>query len=220
MPVRVSRSRPDRQYSTMDSEQTNLLRELLNGTAWFGECRGFARNLRRAPRSPGGLLLVGTPQEEPWHLAAHLDTEAGLAGLPQLAPTLVRHEVPEGAPPHLAVPLNRLIEARRGEAVLVVAPDDPGIPLLERVDDARRRGAAILTVAEEDAETSGELLSLSHEALLVPENGVVPGFDAAQHLLASTAGEPDRRGGRRRGFRDRLTALIDQIAGGAADTYR
>lgn len=201
----------------MDSEQTDLLRELLNGTAWFGECRGFARTLRRAPRSPGGLLLVGTPQEEPWHLAAHLDTESELAGLPQLAPTLVRHQVPDGAPPHLSVPLNRLERARRGEAVLVVAPDDPGVPLLERVDDARRRGAAILTVAE-DEEASGELLSLSHDALLVPDDGVVPGFDAAQHLLASTAGESDRRG--RRGFRDRLTTLIDQISGGSADTYR
>ncbi|NUP46122.1 MAG: hypothetical protein HOW97_02230 [Catenulispora sp.] len=202
----------------MDSEQTNLLRELLNGTAWFGECRGFARTLRRAPRSPGGLLLVGTPQEEPWHLAAHLDTESELAGLPQLAPTLVRHQVPDGAPPHLAVPLDRLVRARRGEAVLVVAPDDPGVPLLERVDDARRRGAAILTVAE-DEEASGELLSLSHDALLVPDDGVVPGFDAAQHLLASTAGEPDRRGGRR-GLRDRLTTLIEQISGGSSDTYR
>jgi hypothetical protein len=217
----------------MDSAQTNLLRELLDGTAWYGECRGFARNLRRAPRTPGGLLLVGTPEEEPWHLAAHLDTEAGLSGLPQLVPTLVRHQVPDGAPPHLAVPLNRLVEARRGEAVLIVAPDDPGAPLLERVDDARRRGAAILTVAE-DGEASGELLSLSHEALLVPENGVVPGFDAAQHVLASAAGEHDRRGGRggrgggggqggdggRQGFRDRLTAFIDQVSGGSADTYR
>lgn len=203
----------------MDSAQTNLLRELLNGTAWYTECRGFARTLRRAPRTPGGLLLVGTPEEEPWHLAAHLDTEAGLANLPQLAPTLIRHQVPPNAPPHLAVPLNRLVEARRGEAVLIVAPDDPGAPLLERVDDARRRGAAILTVAEGE-EASGELLSLSHEALLVPENGVVPGFDAAQHILASTAGENDGRRGTRRGFRDRLTALIDQVSGGSADTYR
>ena len=212
----------------MDSAQTTFLRELVGGTAWFGECRGFARNLRRAPRSPGGLLLVGTQDEEPWHLAAHLDTEAGLADLPQLSPTLVRHRIPDGAPPHLAVPLARLEQARKGEAVFVVAPDDPGVPLLERVDDARRRGAAILTLAE-DEETSGELLTLSHDALLVPQNGIVPGFDAAQHLLASTAGEQQGRGpgghggrgsGSRPGFRDRLTALIDQMSGGSADTYR
>ena len=138
-------------------------------------------------------------------------------------PTLVRHRVPDGAPPHLAVPLARLEEARKGEAVFIVAPDDPGVPLLERVDDARRRGAAILTLAE-DEETSRELLTLSHDALLLPENGIVPGFDAAQHLLASTAGEGKRRAGpeqrSRPGFRDRLTALIDQVAGGSADTYR
>lgn len=209
----------------MDSAQTTFLRELVSGTSWFGECRGFARNLRRAPRSPGGLLLVGTPEEEPWHLAAHLDTEAGLADLPQLVPTLIRHQIPDGAPAHLSVPLARLEQARKGEAVFVVAPDDPGVPLLERVDDARRRGAAILTLAE-DEETSGELLTLSHDALLLPENGIVPGFDAAQHLLSSTVGEKDGRGrgnrgsGSRPGFRDRLTTLIDQIAGGSADTYR
>jgi len=207
----------------MDSAQTNFLRELVSGTAWFGECRGFARSLRRAPRSPGGLLLVGTPEEEPWHLAAHLDTEAGLADLPQLAPTLVRHQIPDNAPPHLAVSLERLERARKGEAVFVVAPDDPGVPLLERVDDARKRGAAILTLAE-DEDTSGELLTLSHDALLVPGDGVVPGFDAAQHVLAATAGEGDTRKGRggreRGGFRDRLTALIDHVAGGSADTYR
>jgi len=205
----------------MDSAQTAFLRELVSGTAWFGECRGFARSLRRAPRSPGGLLLVGTPEEEPWHLAAHLDTEAGLADLPQLAPTLVRHQIPDNAPPHLAVSLERLERARKGEAVFVVAPDDPGVPLLERVDDARRRGAAILTLAE-DEDTSGELLTLSHDALLVPENGVVPGFDAAQHVLAVTAGEGEARkgGGGRVGFRDRLTALIDHVTGGATDIYR
>ena len=163
------------------------------------------------PRSPGGLLLVGTPEEEPWHLAAHLDTEAGLADLPQLAPTLVRHQVPDGAPPHLAVPLARLEQARKGEAVFIVAPDDPGVPLLERVDDARRRGAAILTLAE-DEETSGELLTLSHDALLVPENGIVPGFDAAQHLLASTAGEGD---GRKGGPGERSPARVPRPADGA-----
>ena len=212
--------------SAMDAEQTTFLRELVSGTTWFGECRSFARTLRRAPRTPGGLLLVGTPEEEPWHLAAHLDTEAGLANLPQLAPTLIRHQIPDGAPPHLAVPLARLERARKGEAVFVVAPDDPGVPLLERVDDARRRGAAILTLAE-DEQTSNELLTLSHDALLLPENGIVPGFDAAQHLLASTAGEGDGRKGRgnrgngpKPGFRDRLTALIDQVSGGSADTYR
>ena len=40
----------------MDSAQTNLLRELLNGTAWYGECRGFARTLRRG--TPHKLQMI------------------------------------------------------------------------------------------------------------------------------------------------------------------
>ena len=212
---------PAAHHGRVDSAQTDFLRELLSGTAWFGECRGFARTVRQAPRTEGGLLLVGTPEEEPWHLAAHLDTEAELSGLPLLSPTLVRHSVPEGAPPHLSVPLTRLNQARGGEALLVIAPDDPGAALLERVDDARRHGAAILTVAEgeEAAPKNRELLSLSHDALLVPVNGVVPGFDAAEHLLAVSAGEKPVRASSR-GFRERLTALIDQLTGASAETWR
>jgi len=45
----------------------------------------------------GGLLIVGVPTEEPWHLTAHLDDQARLAREPQLAPVLVRHRVPPGA---------------------------------------------------------------------------------------------------------------------------
>ena len=195
----------------MDAAQTDLLRDLLAGTPWFGEMRGFARAVRTAPRTEGGLLLVGTPEEEPWHLAAHLDTEAGLSGLTVLAPTLVRHRVPDGAPPHLAFGLERLERARNGEALLVIAPDDPGAPLLERVDDARRKGAAILAVTD-DGEPHGELLTLAHEALIVPDDGILPGFDAAEHLLAMTAGERAQGPGRRN-VRDRLTAMMDRIAG-------
>jgi hypothetical protein len=195
----------------MDSAQTTFLRDLLNGTSWLGDCRGFARTVRTAPRSEGGLLLVGTPEEEPWHLAAHLDVEADLSGLPILSPTLVRHQVPDGAPPHLSVGLSRITEARNGEAVLVVAPDAPGERLLERVDDARRRGAAILAMADDGTAKDNELLTLAHDALLVPENGLIPGFDAAQHLLALTAGE--QAVPRQRGLRDRLSLVLDRIAG-------
>lgn len=195
----------------MDSAQTTFLRDLLAGTPWFGECRDFARTVRTAPRTEGGLLLVGTPEEEPWHLAAHLDVEADLSGLRNLSPTLVRHAVPDGAPPHLSVGLDRLVAARNGEAVLIVAPDAPGERLLERLDDARRRGAAILAMADHGAAEENELLTLAHDALLVPESGPLPGFDAAEHLLALAAGEQPGRG--QRGFRDRLSALVDRITG-------
>jgi hypothetical protein len=195
----------------MDSAQTTFLRDLLAGTPWFGDCRSFARTVRTAPRTEGGLLLVGTPEEEPWHLAAHLDVEADLSGLRILSPTLVRHVVPDAAPPHLSVGLSRLTEARNGEAVLVVAPDAPGERLLDRVDDARRRGAAILALADDDTAKSNELLALAHDALLVPENGPLPGFDAAQHLLALAAGEQALP--QRRGFRDRYSSLVDRLTG-------
>src|SRR5204862_1843104 len=39
----------------MDSAQTTFLRDLLAGTPWFGDCRSFARTIRTAPRSEGGL---------------------------------------------------------------------------------------------------------------------------------------------------------------------
>ena len=55
----------------MDAERTRRLRELLEGSGWVDRTREFAASLRRT--SAGGLLLVGTPTEEPWHLAAHLD---------------------------------------------------------------------------------------------------------------------------------------------------
>lgn len=195
----------------MDSDQTAFLREVLAGTPWFGECREFAEAMRTAPRNDGGLLLVGTPGEEPWHLAAHLDTEAGLSGLTRLSPTLVRHAVPLGAPPHLSVGLDRLTASRGGEAVLVVAPDEPGERLLDRVEYAKRHGATILALA--DADTNDELTGLAHERLLVPSDGPVPGFDAAQHVLALAAGEAVPLP---RGFRDRMARVLDRISGPAA----
>ncbi len=124
---------------------------------------------------------------------------------------------PPGAPPHLSVGLERITRAGNGEAVFVVAPDHPGAALLERVDDARRRGAAILAMADGSTSQDNELLSLAHDALIVPENGVIPGFDAAQHLLAMAAGE--RPVPRQRGLRDRLSAMLDRIAGPVSQDF-
>ncbi|GDY42274.1 hypothetical protein SANT12839_031560 [Streptomyces antimycoticus] len=151
----------------MDAVRVALLREVLAGTEWLQATRRFAGSLRASvgPRA-GGLLLVGSERHEPWHLAAHLDDEAAWSGLPELSPTLVRHRVPEGAavPAHLAVGLGRLEGAGRGETLLVVAPDDPGAGLLERVNDARRGGATVLALDGGDA----ELHALAHDALSAP----------------------------------------------------
>ena len=151
---------------------------------------------------------MGTPTYEPWHVTAHLDDEARLAGIPELAPTLVRWAPPAGAPPHLSVGLARLEAAQRGETLFVVAEDSAPVPLLERVNDARRVGATILALDEGDP----ELDALAHEALAVPES---LSFDAGQHLVTAAAGERDAQAGATRGrsLRERLARLLDTVSG-------
>jgi len=173
----------------VDRAQIPFLRDLLAGTGWVERTRDFGRALRRAPHHAGGLLVVGTPTEEPWHLAAHLDDEARWSQLPTLAPTLVRWVTPPNAPPHLAVGLERLEHVARNETVFVVAPDDATESLLERVADARRAGATIFAVESAD----DELQSLAHEGLVVPRAAptgiVVPEFEVVTHLVSAAAGE-------------------------------
>ncbi|GAA0967844.1 hypothetical protein [Actinocorallia libanotica] len=184
----------------MDAGQVTLLQELLSSTELLADTRRFARTLRSSARED--LLLLGTPRDEPWHLAAHLDEESRF--VPRLKPTLVRWAPPPGAPAHLAVGLERLAAALRGEALFVVAPAEAPAPLLERVDDARRTGAVILTMDGGDRELTG----LAHEALTVREGGLVT-FDQAQHLVSASAAEESPR----RGLRERLARLLDAVSG-------
>jgi len=221
----------------VDANQVTTLRALLAPTGWLERTRAFTQGLRRATRSPGGLLLVGTPDDEPWHLTAHLDEESRLSRIPELTPTLVRWRVPEGAPSHLRVGLQRLEAARRGETLFVVSPTSAPVPLLERVDDARRLGATIFALDQGDA----ELDALAHEQLAVGTGVDAVSFGAAQHLISSAVGDLDRPGGwpgaefgvanadgrtrtpgtpgyRRprpgvRGLRDRVARLLDAVSG-------
>ncbi|MEU3994471.1 hypothetical protein ACWDCX_19975 [Streptomyces fungicidicus] len=192
----------------MDAVRVALLREVLAGTEWLGATRHFAGTLRGSVVSHGGgLLLVGTPEYEPWHLAAHLVDEAAWSGTPELAPTLVRHEASPSDPAHLAVGLGRLEAARRGETLLVVAPGEAAAPLLERVGDARRAGATVLSLGP----GGGGLAAMAHEVLPVPDCSELD-LDTVQHLVSAAAGEnalPARRGPRR--FRDRLSRLADLL---------
>jgi hypothetical protein len=196
----------------MDAVRVALLREVLAGTEWLGATRRFAGALRGSVVSyGGGLLLVGTEEYEPWHLAAHLVDEAAWSGTPELSPTLVRHGARESDPAHLAVGLGRIDAARRGETLLVVSPGAPGAPLLERVHDARRAGATVLALSAGDAAGDGELPALAHESLAVPAEPELD-LDTVQHLVSAAAGEnalPSPRGRRR--FRDRLSRLADQL---------
>lgn len=200
----------------MEADQVATLRAVLARTGWLEQARDFGRALRTTPRSPGGLLLVGTPSYEPWHLAAHLDDESRLGGVPQLAPTLVRWSPPPGAPPHLAVGLSRLEAARRGETLFVVSEETAPAPLLERVSDARKVGATILALDSGDPDLDG----LAHEFLAAPS---AVSFDATQHLVSAAAGERDGGTARRGragdggrgvwGLRDRLARLLDAVSG-------
>ncbi|MEV0256681.1 hypothetical protein AB0H82_20790 [Streptomyces sp. NPDC050732] len=192
----------------MDAVRVALLREVLAGTEWLGATRRFAGTLRSSvvPHG-GGLLLVGTAAYEPWHLAAHLVDEAAWSGTPELTPTLVRHRVRATDPAHLSTGLGRIEAARRGETLLVVAPDAPDPELLTRVHDARRAGATVLALDSGDR----DLGALSHEALTVPGTTDLD-LDTVQHLVSAAAGEnalPEARGRRR--LRDRLSRLADQL---------
>jgi hypothetical protein len=190
----------------VDADQVATLRTLLARSGWLERAGAFGRALRGSTRSPGGLLLVGTPSYEPWHLTAHLDEESRLSGIPELMPTLVRWSPPPDAPPHLRVGLARLEAARRGETLFVVSAETAPVPLLERVNDARRTGATILALGGASG-GDRELESLAHESLLVPaasparpasfdEAGLAGRmglltFDAAQHLVSAAAGDRD-----------------------------
>jgi hypothetical protein len=190
----------------VNAEQVAALRVLLGPTGWLDRAAAFASSLRGSVRSAGGLLLVGTPGHEPWHLAAHLDEESRLGGIPELAPTLVRWAPPAGAPSHLSVGLDRLDEAGRGKSLLVVSPQAAPDPLLERISDARRSGATILALDRGDR----RLEEMAHEALAV-EPAAPLTFDAVQHLVSAAAGERTWPG--HKGLRARLARFLDTVSG-------
>jgi hypothetical protein len=159
---------------------------------------------------------VGTPEEEPWHLAAHLDDEARFSGIAELTPTLVRWSPPPGAPAHLAVGMERIEAVSRGETLFVVAPDAAPEQLLERVSDARRIGATIMSIDDGD----DGLSDLAHERLIVPSQQLEVAtnidavttpvdFDTVQHLVSVAAGEGEQR----RNMRDRLAQFLERVSG-------
>lgn len=193
-------------HGGVNADQVAVLRELLGPNRWLERTRSFARALRGSARTPGGLLVVGTPDDEPWHLTAHLEQESRLADLPGLAPTLVRWEPPSGAPPHLSVGLARVEATRRGETLLVVSPDAAPVPLLERVHDARHLGATILALDQDDP----ELDAMAHESLAISPELAPFSFAAAQHLVSMGAGELERPAASLRG---RLARLLDAVSG-------
>lgn len=189
----------------MNSAEADLLRAIFAGTPLDDAVVDFATALGTAPQPSGGLLLVGTPDDEPWHFAAHLSDEARYAERPELSPTLVRWHVPAGAPAHLAVGVARLTAVRARETLLVVSPDQAPERLLERLSDARRAGALVMSIETGDTDLRG----LSHESLTVPSSAEAPYLDVVQHLVSQVA--PGARS--KPSVRSRLGRLLDRVQG-------
>jgi hypothetical protein len=179
----------------VNSDQIAALRVLLEPTGWLDRTRAFARALRQSSRSPQGLLVLGTPADEPWHMTAHLADESRLAGIPELEPTLIRWAPPADAPPHLRHGLDRLAAAGRTETLLVVSGEHAPAELLERLSDVRKIGTTIFALDQGDPELDG----LANEALAVPPQTSPLSFDAAQHLVTAAVGEPGAQAGQGRG---------------------
>ena len=159
----------------------------LEPSGWVAAARTFTTSLRTAGHEPGRLLVVGTPDHEPWHLTAHLDDTARYRGLPALRPVLARWHVPPGAPQHLAVGVDAVHRARRGTTVLVAAEADDDA-LLERLDDARRGGAVLLGLGAEGS----ALPELAHDWLPLPR-AEGDALETASHVVTELAAGTDVR---------------------------
>ncbi len=152
-----------------------------------------------------------------WHMTAHLADESRLAGIPELAPTLVRWKPGPGAPAHLSVGMDRLRAASRTETLLVVSPQLAPAELLERVHDVRHAGATVFALDQDDPELDG----LAHESLPVDPGTAPVSFDAAQHLVSSAVtDDSDPRNAaatKDQGVRARLARLLDAVSGTQPD---
>jgi len=190
--------------------QVDALRALLAPTGWLERTRHFAGALRLRSRTPNGLLVVGTPADEPWHMTAHLADESRFAGLPELMPTLVRWAPPPGAPPHLAVGIDRLEQAGRTETLLVVSAQAAPPTLLDRLADARKAGTAIFALDQGDP----DLDDLASESLAIRPGHDPLSFDVAQHLVSLGIADADQQ---RPSMRRRLNRLLSAISGPQPD---
>jgi hypothetical protein len=153
----------------------------LRNASWYGDLRALGQSLRAPRRESSKLLVVGHPEDQPWHLTAHLEMLADFRGLNELRPTLVRGiEVP----------------AQANDAILVVSEYQIPDNVLEELDDARTRGATVLGLTTDDPELTKlahEAVSLDLDRLDVGVRGLVADFDLASHMLGVAASAPDRK---------------------------
>jgi hypothetical protein len=163
--------------------------KLRTSASWLSKAWDLGQALRPQAKRNDQLFVVGTSTFDPWHVAAHLDDEARLCGLAGLRPTLLRWNPPADAPAHLSHSFDTLRETSGGPTVLVVAPDALDEVELERLADARRRGANLLAVSAGEGELTGlanESVTLSAQTLA--GSPLVAPFEVATHLVAVSAG--------------------------------
>jgi hypothetical protein len=150
-------------------------------TSWYDELRSLGRSLRAPRQAASRLLVVGHPDDQPWHLTAHLEMLADFGGVPELRPSLVRGiEIP----------------ARRNDAILVVSEHRVPDTVLEQLDDARATGATVFGLSTDDPELDAlahEAVSLDLDRLDLGIRGLVADFELASHLFGVAAATPDRR---------------------------
>ncbi|HEY5272040.1 MAG TPA: hypothetical protein VIJ34_02275 [Acidimicrobiales bacterium] len=175
----------------MENHQIHRFRGLLRDLRLDEASREFAAALGTDDSGRNdSLLVVGTPEFEPWHFVAHLADQARSAGRPDLMPTWIRWAAPAGARTHLSITMDRLAAVRRGDTVLVIAPNNASEHLLDRVSDARNQGARVLGLHRADRDLAG----LADEALIVPTAAPPQTFEVVQHVVANTAsGQTSRR---------------------------
>jgi hypothetical protein len=170
----------------MDLGRLSALAAELRRCSWWEDARHLGGSVRQSTERTSDLLVVGTPDAEPWHLVAHLADAARFGGGLATAPTLLRWRVPATAPAHLAVGVERLADVRRS-TVLVIAPEAAPAGLLQRVSDARNRGATILSVAGDDgSQAAADLMGLTHDQVLLPSPDEVE-LDLAGHVVGAAA---------------------------------
>jgi hypothetical protein len=166
----------------VDLTQAENLGGRLRRTSWFGDVRGLAQSVLASRQAQGRLLVAGHPDDEPWHLSAHLDLLARYRDLPELAPTLTTGEDLAGVTRH--------------DTVLFVSELAAPSSVLERLWDARKGGAAILglsTVDEELAKISDDVVCLGAAPLDTGGSLLFADFELATHMFGVAAASPVRR---------------------------
>jgi hypothetical protein len=180
----------------MDPSARNLRKWIRDLGDLGAQTLQFAGALGGRRETSSGLLVVGTPEFEPWHFVAHMSEEAERQGRGDLRPTLMRWEVPAGAPAHLARSVDEITHATRDQTVLVVSSRTRSWEMLERVSDAKRRGARIMSVHRGD----DDLADLSHEMLSVDPLRADRDFEVTQHIVTDVAPGHEQRGRARWGW--------------------